>query len=181
MEKKKLYHGQSLKFDSDGNPLPTSSEFIEVRHSKIHGSGVFAAKDIPKGTKVIEYVGEKISKKEAEKRCDEQFERGQDPNNDEGHVYIFDLDKKYDVDGNFPWNVARLINHSCDPNCETDDEDGFLWTIAIKDIKKGEEITYNYGYDFDCYEDHPCKCGSDKCVGYILDEKYWKKLNKNKS
>lgn len=172
-------YGESLKLDLNGNPLPVESEWFEVRESKIHGKGIFAAKDIPKGTKVIEYVGEKITKEEAEIRADVQLERAEKDN--DGAVYIFELDDNYDIDGNVEWNTARLINHSCNPNCETLDEGEFIWIISIRDIKKGEEISYNYNYDFDSYKDHPCKCGSENCVGFILNDKYWGKLKKKTS
>ncbi len=171
------YHGESLKFNDDGEPFPVVSEYVEVRDSGIHGKGVFAIKDIPKGTKVIEYVGEKITKKESEKRCQEQIKRSEE-NSEEGAVYVFELDGKYDLDGNFEWNPARLVNHSCSPNCETEEGAEFIWIIAIRDIKAGEEISYNYGYDFECYEDHLCKCGSENCIGYIVDEDHWDKVRK---
>lgn len=158
---------------------PTTSEYIEVRESNIHNKGVFAAKKIPKGTEILEYVGEKIGKREAEERADKQFKRGKSKKNNEGHVYIFELNKRYDIDGNFSWNTARLINHSCDPNCETEIEDNKkIWITSIRKIKKGEEITFNYGYGIENFEDHPCKCGSKKCRGYIVDEKQWPKLKK---
>ena len=154
---------------------PTESEYIIVENSSIHGKGVFASKDIKKGTKIIEYVGEKISKEESDVRATEQEEKSK--NSDEGAVYIFDINDEFDIDGNVEWNTARLINHSCNPNCETEqDEDDRVWIIAMKDIKKGEEITYNYGYEYDNYEEHLCRCGSDNCVGYIVAEKHWKKL-----
>jgi hypothetical protein len=171
------YHGESLKFDEHGNPEVMESEWVEVRKSRIHGTGLYAKKDIPKGTRVLEYVGEKLGKKEAGKRCDQHLEMAK-KNPNKGGVYVFELDKNYDIDGFFEWNTARLINHSCEPNCETEENDKYIWIIAVRDIKKGEEITYNYGYDLDNWQDHPCKCGSNKCVGYIVDEKHWKKLKK---
>jgi len=153
-------------------------EYIEIRKSGIHNNGAFATKDIQKGTEVIEYVGEKISKKESEKRADEVLEKSK-KDKDHGAVYIFELNKKFDIDGNVPWNHAKNINHSCNPNCEAENEDGKrIWIVALRDIKKGEEITYNYGYDIDNYEDHPCKCGSENCVGYIVDKDEWSKLKK---
>ncbi len=158
-------------------PKPTISKYVEVRNSPIHGTGIFAACDIPKGTKIIEYVGRKISKKESDDIADKQYEKGQQGT--EGHVYIFEVNKKYDLDGNVSWNTARFINHSCSPNCETEqDEDDRIWIVSIRAIKKGEELSYNYGYDIDNWKDHPCRCGSENCVGHIVAEKHWAKLRK---
>lgn len=157
-----------------GKPSP----YIIVKSSGIHNKGVFAKKNIKKGTKIIEYVGEIITKKESDSRAQTQLEKNK-KNKTHGAVYIFELNKRYDIDGNVPWNKAKYINHSCDPNAETEDINGHIWIIAIKDIKKGEEITYNYGYDLEDYKDHPCKCKSKNCVGYIVAEKHWKKLKKS--
>jgi SET domain-containing protein len=176
-KKKMIYHGESLKFDSNGEPLPTESKWMEVKKSPIHALGVFAARDIPKGTKIIEYVGEKVTKKESDKRSDRDLDANSE-NEEMGAVYIFELDDKYDIDGNVTWNTARLINHSCNPNCETEDNDSYIWIEASRDINKGEELSYNYGYDLESYEDHPCKCGSENCVGFIVDEDHWPKLKK---
>ncbi len=156
---------------------PTKSEYIEVRTSSIHNKGIFAAKDIPKGTKIIEYVGEKITKKESEKRCEEILDNSK-RNPESGAVYIFEYNKHYDIDGNVPYNTAKYINHTCEPNCEAEIEDKKIWIKAIREIKKGEELSYNYGYDLDDYENHPCKCGKPRCIGYIADEDKWPKLKK---
>ena len=153
-------------------------ENIEIKKSGIHNKGVFAKKDIKKGTEVIEYTGRKITKRESDKIAEKQIERSK-KDKSKGAVYIFELNKKYDIDGNISGNPAKFINHSCDPNAETQIEDKKkIWVVATKDIKKGEEITYNYGYDIDNFEEHLCKCGSKNCVGYILDKKQWKKLKK---
>ena len=93
------------------------SEWCEVRDSAIHGSGVYATKDIPEGQRIIEYVGEKIDKEESERRATRQMEHAE--RTGDAAVYIFTLSKKWDVDGNVWWNTARLLNHSWDPNCET--------------------------------------------------------------
>ncbi len=146
-----------------------------VKHSKIHGTGVFAKKDIPAGEKIIEYVGEKITKKEADRRYEKKLESS---TYDDGIVYIFTLNSRYDIDGDVPWNPARFINHSCSPNAETENISGHIWIMATRDIKKGEEITYNYGYDVEDFQDHPCHCGSPNCVGYIVDDEHWPKLKK---
>ena len=156
---------------------PTKSEYINVKNSKIHNKGIFAAKDIPKGAKIIEYVGEKITKKESEKRCDIVLEQSQ-KNPELGAVYIFELNKRYDIDGNVSYKTAKYINHSCEPNCEAEIEDNHIWIKSLRDINQGEELGYNYGYCVDDYKNHPCRCGSSRCVGYIVDEDEWPKLKK---
>lgn len=152
-------------------------KFIVVKESKIHNKGIFAKRDIPKGTPVIEYVGDKITKVEADRRAEKQLTKSKNHTKG-GGVYIFELNKRYDIDGNVARNPARFINHSCDPNCETEISRGHIWIVAIKDIKKGEEVKYNYGYDLEDYSEHPCKCGAKNCVGYIVAEEGWGKLRK---
>jgi len=155
----------------------TTSPYIVLRRSKIHSAGIFAKKDILKGTRIIEYVGEKVTKAEADRRADIPLEKNK-KNVEYGAVYIFILNKRHDIDGNVAYNTAQFINHSCDPNCETEIIRGHIWIIAIRDIEKGEEIAYNYNYDVEDYEDHICQCRSKRCVGYILDEDYWPRLKK---
>ena len=157
--------------------INTENKYIKPRKSGIHNTGVFAKRFIPKGTQIIEYVGEIISKKESEKRADIVLKNSNN-HKETGGVYIFEINKKHDLDGNVPYNTARFINHSCNPNCESENIDDRIWITAIKDIKKGEELLYNYGYDVDNYEEHPCLCGSKNCVGYIADEENWDKLKK---
>jgi SET domain-containing protein len=156
----------------------TTSPYISVRKSEIHGTGVFARKNVPAGARIIEYVGDRITKRESDRRYQIAWDRARNGNGNEGIVYIFTLNKRHDIDGSVSWNTAKYINHSCDPNCETDIIRGHIWIIAIRDIEKGEEISYNYGYDFDSYEDHPCRCGAENCVGYILAEEHWPKLKR---
>ncbi len=156
-------------------PKSTKSPYITVKKSSIHNKGVFARKDIPKGTRIIEYVGEKVTKAEGNRRQWASMDKSR-KNSRNGAVYIFELNKKTDIDGGVRWNTARLINHSCDPNCETKITRGRIWIVAIKDIKKGEEISYNYNYDLDDFIEHPCRCRSRNCVGYILNEDEWCKI-----
>lgn len=155
----------------------TTSSYIRVEQSKIHSQGVFAKTDIPKGARIIEYVGEKVTKAESTRRADIPLNKNQE-NESHGAVYIFELNSRHDIDGYVPYNTARLINHSCEPNCEAEVIRGHIWIIATKDIKKGDELAYNYGYDWDAYDDHLCLCGTKSCVGYILAEEHWPRLKK---
>ena len=153
---------------------------VEVRKSSIHNKGVFAKVDIPKGVKIIEYLGDKITKAESEKRAIAPLKKSK-LSDKHGAVYIFTLNSRFDIDGNVPHNKARFINHSCDPNCETQIINKRIWIVSLKRIKKDEEISYNYGYDIDDYEEHVCKCGAKNCAGYILDKNLWKKIKQNKT
>ena len=148
----------------------------KVKKSKVHGSGIFATKNIKKNTKIIEYIGEKITKAEGDKRSEKRIKKYLDSRTD-GSVYIFELNKKYDIDGSPMYNKARYINHSCDPNCEVDIVNNRIWISSIKNIKKGDELSYDYGYEFDQedFNDHVCKCGSKKCIGFIISSDDWKK------
>ena len=144
----------------------------EARSSTISGHGLFATKDIPKGSKIVEYVGEIISKEEGLKRDERSMKLT-------GKTYIFELDEEHDMDGEVEYNEARFANHSCDPNAKYIYEDGHIWIISTRDIKSGEEITFNYEFDYDYdgeFKQYPCKCGSHKCVGYIAAEKDWQKI-----
>mgnify|MGYP002629357108 FL=1 len=147
-------------------PQPTRSEWAAVRGSQIHGRGMFAKKIIPKGTRVIEYTGERITKAEGWRRelaRQERAERGAD-----GCIYIFELNTKVDIDGSVRWNTARYINHSCEPNCESQVVRGRVWIVAIREIRPGDELSYDYYYDYEHYHEHPCRCGAKSCAGYIV-------------
>ena len=159
----------------ESSNLDTSS--ISISSSSIHGSGVFASRAIKKGERIIEYVGHKIRKKESTRRALRAISMAKkDPSL--GAVYIFELDDTWDIDGNVDWNPARLINHSCDGNCESSVQEGKIWIVAVRDIKKGQELGYNYGYDLEHYAEHPCKCGKANCVGYIVAADQWDELRK---
>ena len=152
----------------------------KVKNSKIHGRGIVATKNIKKSTRIIQYVGEIVSKKEGDKRSGNRIKKYLKSNRT-GSVYIFELNKKYDIDGFFGYNKARYINHSCNPNCEVEISNDQIWISSIKRIKKGEELSYDYGYTFDKndYKDHECKCGSKYCIGYIISSDDWKKFLKH--
>jgi hypothetical protein len=138
------------------------------RPSSIHGQGLYAQCIIPSDTRVIEYTGERITKAEARRREEQRRERQQ--RGGDGCVYIFDLNKKHDLDGRSPRNIARLINHSCAPNCRAETVRGRVWIIARREIAAGEEITFDYGFPYREWPLHPCHCGSPRCVGYIVNK-----------
>ncbi len=147
-------------------------KLYKIKKSKIDNRGLYAAKNIKKDAKIIEYKGKIITVKETE--TNPKFD------NDKA-IYLFNLNKKYDLDGDFKYNTARLINHSCDPNCEVDGVGLKLWIYAIKDIKKNDELTYDYGFSFDKdYKDFPCRCGTKKCVGFIVNSQSRWRIKKSK-
>jgi len=147
------------------------------KKSKTHGFGLFALVDVKKNIKIIEYVGDKVTRKEGDHRADMQALRGS-KNKKNGMVYVFELNKRYDIDGDVRHNHARFINHSCDPNCEVQNINNRLWIWSKKKINKGEELAYNYGYEYDSdYKDHKCNCGSLNCLGYILKKNHWNKIS----
>ncbi len=143
----------------------------KVIKSNIHRKGLCAARNIKKDERIIEYIGKKITHKQAD----------EDTKYDNGITYLFTLNKKYLLDGDFEYNKARLINHSCNPNCEVLDESrSAIWITAIRNIKKNEELSYDYGFSYDSdYKQFPCKCGSKNCVGYIVREGSRWRLKKN--
>ena len=134
------------------------------------GHGLYATKDIKEGARIIDYVGKIITKKQTEES--EKFDNLKP-------IYLFDLNSRYDLDGNVSWNTARLINHSCLNNCDYEGKGLKLWVNANRDIKMGEELTCNYGFSYDSdYKQFPCKCGSKNCVGYIVRESSRWRINK---
>ena len=140
---------------------------LRLGRSGVHGYGLFARDFIPQDTRIIEYVGERVTKAEALRREDERLARlaaGGD-----GCVYVFIVNKRHDIDGRVPWNLARRINHSCAPNCEAQNIRGRIWIVALRDIAPGEELNYNYGFDYGECRDHPCRCGASQCVGFIVE------------
>jgi SET domain-containing protein len=160
--------------------IPTKSRWAEVRPSGLHGRGLFATRDIPEDTEIFEYVGEYLDKEESNALGIQHLEDAKKTGG--GAVYLFIANEEWDIDGNFEYNTARLINHSCDPNCEAqiDDADR-IWIVSLREIWKDEELTFNYGFDLEDYEEHPCLCGSARCVGYIAAEEYWPKLKRKEA
>ena len=137
-------------------------KLYKIKKSKIDKNGLYANRDIKKGTKIIEYKGKIISVKQSV--TDPKFDNGR-------AIYLFNLNKRYDLDGDFKFNTARLINHSCDPNCEVFGSGLKVFVYAMKNIKKGDELSYDYGFSYDSdYKQFPCKCRSKNCIGFIVRE-----------
>nr|AIA18516.1 SET domain protein [uncultured bacterium] len=141
---------------------------VEVRDSDIHGSGVYAKRAIKKGMRVIEYLGDRVSHAEADRRYE-------DKGDDDGHTFLFIVDGRTVIDAGTKGNEARFINHSCDPNCETVIEGRRVFIEAIRDIKPGDELGYEYQLTWDSTDDpdelalYRCLCGAQKCRGTMLD------------
>ena len=152
------------------SPAPTSGKRIQVRRSGVHGKGVFALQDIAEGETLIEYVGEVISWDEAQDRHPHDPE---DPN----HTFYFHVNEDRVIDALFGGNSSRWINHSCDPNCEADEDNDRIFIKAIRNIHAGEELNYDYGLIIDepytkkLKAEYPCWCGSDNCRGTLLSPK----------
>jgi SET domain-containing protein len=147
--------------------MPASvAELYEVKPSHIHGMGVFARADLSKDTRVLEYLGERVTKAESLRR------------RKEGNFFVFIVTDQFDIDGAVDWNPARFINHSCAPNCDARMEDEHIWIIARRDIKAGEELSFNYGYDLQDYDEHPCRCGAPECLGYMVAEEYFEEVRR---
>ena len=146
--------------------VTTESSLFEVRPSMIHGTGVFARADIAEGTKIVEYVGERLDKDESLRR------------REAGNFFVFTVTDDYDIDGLVDWNPSRFINHSCVTNCEAQEEDEHIWIIALRNIKAGEELSFNYGYDLEDYQDHPCACGASGCLGFMVAEEHFDEVRR---
>ena len=143
---------------------------IQTRRSGVHGKGVFAVQDIPAGETIIEYVGEIISWKEALRR------HPHDPK-DPNHTFYFHIDDGRVIDALYGGNSSRWINHSCSPNCEADEQEGRVFIKALRNIKAGQELNYDYGLTIDepyteqLKAEYPCWCGSKNCRGTLLTPK----------
>ena len=140
---------------------------IEVRESPLHGLGVFATSHIPRGTRILEYLGERVSHAEADRRYD-----GKSP--DDNHTFLFIVDARTVIDAGVGGNEARFVNHSCEPNCESVIESARVYIDAIRSIAPGEELTYDYQIQREA-DDPPdidrvfaCRCGSERCRGTML-------------
>jgi hypothetical protein len=162
------------KIDMSSQPQPTkggppivTSPLIEVRNSDVHGRGVFAVAPIKKGTRILEYLGDRISHDAADARYEDHDET-------DNHTFLFIVDKHTVIDAGFRGNDARFINHQCEGNCESVIQNRRVFIDAVRDIAPGQELGYDYeiGRDKDdppnVDEIYACRCGSEKCRGTML-------------
>ena len=148
---------------SSGRPGP----LFKVRRSRVHGRGVFAVRRIRKGTRIVEYLGERISHRVADRRYEDHDES-------DNHTFLFSVDRGLVIDAGVGGNDARYINHSCEPNCESVIERRRVFIDALRDIARGEELSYDYqigrerGDPPNIDEIYACRCGSKECRGTML-------------
>ena len=149
-------------------PAKRRPPLFEVRHSPIHGYGVFAARRIRKGTTVIEYLGDRVTHAQADSRYEDK-----DPN--DNHTFLFTVDARTVIDAGVNGNEARYINHGCDPNCESTAMNRRIFIEAIRTIQPGEELSYDYQIQRDSDdasnvdEIYACRCGAKNCRGSMLE------------
>ncbi len=150
-------------------PLRRHRRRFAVRRSPIHGLGVFALTHIPKHTRLIEYKGERISHEEADERYAKEHEISP-------HTMLFEVNDEIVIDATRRGNSARWINHSCAPNCDVEDEKDRIFIATRRDIRPGEELTYDYNLQLGephteaAKRDHACFCGSRRCRGTMLGD-----------
>jgi uncharacterized protein len=166
MAKKKIDMSSQPQPTKGGPPIQTSA-LIEVRNSPVHGRGVFAVAPIKKGTRIIEYLGDRVSHDAADKRYEDHDEN-------DNHTFLFIVDKHTVIDAGVGGNDARFINHQCKGNCESVIENRRVFIDATRDIAPGEELGYDYeiGREKDdppnVDEIYACRCGSPQCRGTML-------------
>jgi uncharacterized protein len=142
---------------------------FEIRASPIQGLGAFATELIPKGMRLIEYAGERLTTAQADARYPDDARRH--------HTFLFAIDDDVVVDAAVDGNDARFINHSCDPNCDAVVDNGRIWIETIRDVEPGEELAYDYAYELEerhspaAKRRYPCSCGAENCRGTILVKK----------
>jgi uncharacterized protein len=151
-------------------PRDRFRKVFEVRPSPVQGRGAFATRLIPRGTRIIEYVGERITHEEADARYD-------DRSAPRHHTFLFTVDDRTVVDAAVGGNDARFVNHSCEPNCTINIERGRIFIDALREIPPGEELFYDYAFrreqgdESEAERLYACRCGSRRCRGTILSRR----------
>jgi SET domain-containing protein len=141
--------------------------FLKVRPSRFHGLGVFTTRAVPAGMRLLEYLGERISHAEA-------TERYYSASQPDAFVLLFTVNRSTVIDGGVGGRAARYVNHSCDPNCEADEDGGRIFITSVRDIPAGAELTYDYRMEApqplprDWRRRYACHCGATRCRGTML-------------
>ena len=150
------------------------NQYLEARASNIEGTGCFARQHIQKGTRIIEYKGQRIPPSIVEERSLVEVDDAGEIIG-QSHVYMFYVDWRTTIDGGVNGNDARFINHSCDPNCKSTVEDRRVFIDAIRDIEQGEELTFDYKLEVTSSAEqkkrYACRCGAPNCRGTMLANK----------
>jgi SET domain-containing protein len=147
--------------------IPARPDMARVRRSRVHGRGMFALRRIRKGTRIIEYLGERITHKQADTRYENKSAH-------DNHTFLFIVDRGVVIDAGVDGNDARFINHCCDPNCESVIDDRRVFIEALRTIQPGEELNYDYQIGRDrsdppnADEIFACRCGATSCRGSML-------------
>ena len=155
----------------------SDSRRIQTRRSGVHGKGVFALQDLAEGETLIEYVGEVI-------RWPEALARHPHDPAQPNHTFYFHINETQVIDAHVGGNSSRWINHSCQPNCEAEEDGGRVFIKALRNIAAGDELFYDYGLVIDArytkklLADYPCWCGAPDCRGTLLTPKEKKKSAK---
>ncbi len=148
------------------------NEYLEARSSEIEGTGCFARQRIPAGTRIIEYLGQRIPPSVVEERSMVEIDDLGEIIS-ETRVYMFHVDWRTTIDGAVNGNDARFLNHSCDPNCKSTIEDRRVFIDALRNIDPGEELTFDYKLDVNASAEakkkrYACRCGAPNCRGTML-------------
>jgi len=161
------HHAHMRRAKNVARTQAKAEPMFEVRRSRIHGKGVYAMRRIRKGTRIVEYLGERISHEVADDRYEAK--------GDDGHTFLFVVDDDTCIDAGVGGNAARFINHSCDPNCATLIDDRRVFIEAIRTIRPGDELGYDYQLTWESTDDpeelalYNCRCGAPQCRGTMLD------------
>lgn len=132
---------------------PAAARFaLKIKRSKIHRYGVFAMENIPRRRRVIEYTGEKVNRREMNRRLEGDF------------TYIFELNRYWGIDGGVDGSGAEIVNHSCEPNLTAHFVKDRIYYVSSREILAGEELTLDYSFDTD-EDPHQCRCGAPACRG----------------
>lgn len=165
---KKTFKNKGLVKKAKAKRIPKPR--VAVRNSPIHGRGVFAVTAIAKGARILEYTGERMTHAKADRLYGDLHEGS-------SHTMLFAANDKVVIDATKRGGPARWINHSCAPNCEANEEDGRVFIDAVRAIKPGEELSYDYNLVLEerhtakQKREHPCHCGARRCRKTLLGNK----------